>query len=126
MRNSKPVYAVPGRFKFEIPVTADLLNAGNSIHGGASAAILDTLMSTSSWDIDSPTHVQPGVTIDMSIIYAGPALEGDIIIIDVQTLKKGKTMAFYRGDIYLKDSGKLVASAQQTLALMDGGHKAKL
>lgn len=116
--NTKVVYAKPGRIKFEFIVTPEVLNAMGILHGGCTATLLDVLVMMSGWEPSKTSRKQGGVTVDMTIAYLSIAKLGDTLIIDCQKLRAGKTLGFYRGEVYRKSDGEIVAAAQQTYSLL--------
>lgn len=46
--------------------------------------------------------------------YLRGAKEGDTIVIDAQTVKVGKTLAYVECELRNKESGKLIAKGSQT------------
>lgn len=57
-------------------------------------------------DIEHPT---PGVSIDLSVQYFASILSGTTIVIEAETVKRGKSIAFLTVDILDKDTRKLMA-----------------
>uniref|UniRef100_A0AC34QVX6 Thioesterase domain-containing protein n=2 Tax=Panagrolaimus sp. JU765 TaxID=591449 RepID=A0AC34QVX6_9BILA len=119
-RQCKLIDAEPGKLTFEFVVTQDVLNGHGILHGGATATLLDVLMSMTIRDPFEQTniHKQTGVTVDLTIYYLNAAKIGDVIIIQVEKLKSGKTMGFFKSKITRKNDGVLIAVAQQTLAIL--------
>ncbi|KAE9547759.1 hypothetical protein FO519_009025 [Halicephalobus sp. NKZ332] len=115
--DTKVVYAEPGRMKFEFLVTDKVLNGIGILHGGCTATLVDVLLLMVGWKPSDTTRRQGGVTVDMTIAYMNTANPGDILIINCEELRLGKTLSFCRGEVYRKSDGAIVAAAQQTYAI---------
>ncbi|PIO56421.1 hypothetical protein TELCIR_22180 [Teladorsagia circumcincta] len=48
--------------------------------------------------------------------YLAAAREGDSLIMDAEVIKAGKTLAFTRADLILKESNRIVATGLHTKA----------
>ncbi|KAE9547761.1 hypothetical protein FO519_009027 [Halicephalobus sp. NKZ332] len=119
MRYSKRcevIYAEPNHLKFEFPVTNDVLNTLGSLHGGCTTTLLETCMSIGHWSIDETDLSNRGSTVDMHIQFLNAAREGDVLVIDVQTVKTGKNLGFFKGEVTRKSDGVVIATGCQTLA----------
>ncbi|KAK3089465.1 hypothetical protein FSP39_003854 [Pinctada imbricata] len=68
----------------------------------------------STWALLTTPQQQPGVSVDLSVSYMKAVKVGDIIVIDAQTLKCGRTLAFLTVDIKSKTNGQLVAQGKHT------------
>lgn len=110
------VYAEPHHIKFEFPVTKDVLNTVGTLHGGCTTTLLDTCMSMGHWTIEETELSNSGATVDMHIQFLNSAKEGDTLVIDVKTVKAGKTLGFFKGEVFRKSDGKAIATGCQTLA----------
>ena len=56
----------------------------------------------------------PGVTVDLRVSYLTGAKEGDEIIVDANTLKVGKNLAFIECILKNKSNGAIIAKGGQT------------
>uniref|UniRef100_A0AC34QW81 Thioesterase domain-containing protein n=1 Tax=Panagrolaimus sp. JU765 TaxID=591449 RepID=A0AC34QW81_9BILA len=108
------VAAEQDRVKLEFTVTNDVLNTVGTLHGGCTATLLDICMSLSHFAANEITGNDFGGTIDMTIHYMNAAKLGDILEIDVETIKTEDTLGFFKGEISRKNDGAIIATATQT------------
>ncbi|XP_071446701.1 acyl-coenzyme A thioesterase 13-like [Hetaerina americana] len=103
----KVVSAGEGRCLVEMVVEERHLNKGGTLHGGFTATLIDSI---STFALMTRGGGAPGVSVNMNINYLKPATEGEEILIDAQTKRAGRTLAFLEVDITKKNSGELVAT----------------
>lgn len=60
------------------------------------------------------TDAHPGVSVDLNVSYMKSAKEGEEIIVDANTLKVGKKLAFIECVLKKKSDGSIVAKGGQT------------
>ncbi|KAF1816339.1 Thioesterase/thiol ester dehydrase-isomerase [Eremomyces bilateralis CBS 781.70] len=86
------VHASPGLIRAHLILGPQHLNAGGSLHGSASATIVDWAggMAIASWDLRSGT----GVSADIHVNYIGGAREGETVEIEGRAEKVGGGLAF--------------------------------
>ncbi|CAD5211290.1 unnamed protein product [Bursaphelenchus okinawaensis] len=109
------ISAEPNNLKVEFTVTEDLTNGWKTLHGGCTATLVDMITTMVLYTTDDE-KVHPGVSVDMALSYYGPAQLGDKVIIDATIIRKGRTLAYTKADLYLKDSLKPVAFGTHTKA----------
>ncbi|MEO6954422.1 MAG: PaaI family thioesterase [Polyangia bacterium] len=104
--------AVGGRCKLRITVDEGVQNLFGSLHGGAIATIVDDAgtMAIMSGDRDG----RPGVTTDLNVSYVSAAKAGEVVLIEANVLKTGRTMAFVAVDLRRERDGALVAQGRMT------------
>ncbi|XP_078317704.1 acyl-coenzyme A thioesterase 13-like [Crassostrea virginica] len=100
-----------GRCSCEMKVKEDHQNAGGTLHGGVTATLVDMV---STWALMTTGREVPGVSVDLSVSYMKPVRVGEDIVIDADTLKIGKTLAFCSVDIKHKNTGALIAQGKHT------------
>ncbi|KAJ9586070.1 hypothetical protein L9F63_020267 [Diploptera punctata] len=100
-----------GRCSAELKVEPEHQNRMGTLHGGLTATLVDTLST-----VALVTHEVgvPGVTVDLHISYLKAAKDGETVVIDCNTLKAGKTLAFLEVEIKKKETGELVAKGSHT------------
>ncbi|XP_069701570.1 acyl-coenzyme A thioesterase 13-like isoform X2 [Periplaneta americana] len=100
-----------GRLRAELVVAPEHQNRMGTMHGGMTATLVDTLST-----VALVTHQAgvPGVTVDLHVSYLKAAREGETIVIDCNTLKAGKTLAFLDVEIKKKQTGELIAKGSHT------------
>lgn len=70
--------------------------------------IIDFYTSLSVMTIDAKEHtVTSGVSVNLNVDFFAPVLVGQTILIDAQTAKSGKRIAFATCDLIEKSSGRL-------------------
>ena len=108
-------------------VTKDATNWSDRLHGGMTAAIVDQLSSlalTTAFVNEEDIHEElfvkiPSVSLDLSITYLSGVQLGETIIIEANTLKCGKNIAFLSVDIINKQTKHLVAKGSHTKYLLN-------
>ena len=101
-----------GRCKLRITVDEGVQNLFGSLHGGAIATIVDDAgtMAIMSGDRDG----RPGVTTDLNVTYVAAAKAGEVVLVEANVLKAGRTMAFVAVDLRRERDGALVAQGRMT------------
>ncbi|XP_062083747.1 uncharacterized protein LOC133790224 [Humulus lupulus] len=101
----------PGRLLCSFTVPTRLLNGGNSLHGGATATLVDLVGSAVMF-----THgaTMTGVSVEISVSYLDAAYAGEEIEVEARTLRMGKTMGVVSVEFRKKKSGKIVALGRHT------------
>ncbi|XP_069701571.1 acyl-coenzyme A thioesterase 13-like [Periplaneta americana] len=107
----KIVNAGEGRLQAELVLGSEHLNLKGTLHGGMTATLVDVMPS-----MGFMTHQRGviGTTLDLRISYLKAAKEGETVIIDCNTLKAGKTLAFLDVEIKKKQTGELIAKGFHT------------
>uniref|UniRef100_A0AC35GNN1 Thioesterase domain-containing protein n=1 Tax=Panagrolaimus sp. PS1159 TaxID=55785 RepID=A0AC35GNN1_9BILA len=113
----KVIEAEPGKIKYEFDVTKDVLNTIGTLHGGCMATLLGVCMANLVYDGKGFTQ-QLGIATDMSFKYLNAAKLGDTIVIEANTLKRGKRLAFLEAKVFKKSDNKLLVIGTQTLAII--------
>jgi acyl-coenzyme A thioesterase 13 len=114
------ISAEPGKIKYEFGVTKDVLNTVGYLHGGCMATILGICMANLVFDgrIDEKGKIeQRGVALNNSISYLSPVKNGETIVIEANTLKQGRRIAFLEAKVYRKTDETIVAVGSQILKL---------
>ncbi|NRR22595.1 PaaI family thioesterase [Brevibacillus sp. MS2.2] len=98
-----------GHVVVELPITPELLNAGNLLHGGVIASLLDHVIG-----LTIRTHTGHRlVTVNLNIHYLASAKEGDLIVGTAKIRHIGKSLATGEGEVR-NGTGKLLAIASAT------------
>ncbi|XP_021933030.1 acyl-coenzyme A thioesterase 13-like isoform X2 [Zootermopsis nevadensis] len=100
-----------GRFRAELVIEPEHQNKFGTLHGGLTATLVDSLSTAA---LISHKVGVPGVTVDLHIMYLKAAAIGETVVIDCNTLKAGRTLAFLTVDITKKETGELVARGSHT------------
>ncbi|CAJ0576591.1 unnamed protein product, partial [Mesorhabditis spiculigera] len=97
------ISADQGKVKIEFDVSDEMTNAFGTLHA------TNTALRTLGRD--------DGVSVDLHVSFLGSANVGETIVMDVEVLKAGQSMAFSRADLYVKETGKKVATGNHTKSL---------
>ncbi|EYU31202.1 hypothetical protein ABFS82_08G243100 [Erythranthe guttata] len=100
-----------GRVVCSLTVPPRLLNTGNTLHGGATAALVDIAGSAVIYTMGAPTT---GVSVEINVSYLSGAYVGEEIEIDSKALRVGKSVAVVSVDFTSKKTGKLIAQGRHT------------
>uniref|UniRef100_A0A7E4UX59 4HBT domain-containing protein n=1 Tax=Panagrellus redivivus TaxID=6233 RepID=A0A7E4UX59_PANRE len=117
----KVIEFAPGRAVYEFLVTEDTVNSVGTMHGGCTATLLDVCMANVLVDekaLSDVNSTQLGTTVDLTISYLNGAQLGDTVVIEAQSVKRGRALAFLTAEAYSKKTKKPIALAKQTLALL--------
>ncbi|XP_073839623.1 acyl-coenzyme A thioesterase 13-like [Musca autumnalis] len=99
-----------GRCVGEFTVSRTHLNAGGGLHGGFTATMIDNVTTYALMSTDA----HPGVSVDLHVSYLKSAKEGEEIIVDANTLRVGKRLAYIECILKKKSDGSIVAKGGQT------------
>ena len=80
------------------------------MHGGFTATLIDNITTYALMSTDN----HPGVSVDLNVSYMKSAKEGDEVIIDANTIKVGKKLAFLECELRHKKDGSIIAKGGQT------------
>lgn len=120
--------ATKGRLIAEMPVTEESINMSDRLHGGMTATLVDQLSSlaltTALVNSDDPKTDSryskvKSVSVDLSISYLNGIKKGETLVIEANTLKAGRTLAFLEVSIYNKNNNQLVATGKHTKYLFN-------
>ncbi|KAI4330078.1 hypothetical protein MLD38_028386 [Melastoma candidum] len=100
----------PGRVLCSLSVPDRLLNAGNFLHGGATAALVDMVGSATIFSVGAPTS---GVSVEINVSYLDSAFAGEEIEIEGKVLRVGKAVGVVTVELR-KKNGKIIAQARHT------------
>lgn len=56
----------------------------------------------------------PGVSVDIHVTYLKAAREGDVVVIEADTIRAGKNLAFLECNLKHKKDGSLIAKGAHT------------
>ncbi len=107
----------PGHVAFSMHAEEWMANPTGAIHGGATSTLLDTVLT-----LAVQTKLPPDrycTTLDLHVQFVRPITpDGGIVRADGTAVHVGKTIGTAEGRAY-DASGKLVAHASATLAILD-------
>ncbi|TKY73744.1 Acyl-coenzyme A thioesterase 13 [Spatholobus suberectus] len=103
----------PGRVVCSMKIPPRLLNAGNSLHGGATAALVDVVGSAA---IPAVGYSIPntGVSVEINVSYLDAAYADEEIEIEARALRVGKAIAVISVEFKKKKTGKVFAQGRHT------------
>ncbi|GAU36741.1 hypothetical protein TSUD_318400 [Trifolium subterraneum] len=102
----------PGRVICSMKIPPRLLNSGNTLHGGATAALVDVVGSAA-----IPASGHPGVTgvsVEINVSYLDAAYADEEIEIEARALRVGKVLAVISVEFRKKKTGKVFAQGRHT------------
>uniref|UniRef100_A0A0P4WDA0 Thioesterase domain-containing protein n=1 Tax=Scylla olivacea TaxID=85551 RepID=A0A0P4WDA0_SCYOL len=105
------VSAGQGRCVAKVKIEKEHTNRGGNLHGGFTATLVDAV---STLALMTTEQGAPGVSVNINVSYMKGAKTGEEILINAETLRVGKTMAFLDVDIINKETGDLVAKGSHT------------
>uniref|UniRef100_A0A914DQI0 Acyl-coenzyme A thioesterase 13 n=1 Tax=Acrobeloides nanus TaxID=290746 RepID=A0A914DQI0_9BILA len=111
--NCRVISADEGRVKVEFEVTESVTNPMNTLHGGATATLVDIVTTTA---LMATERGEPGVSVDLTVSYLAPAKLNSTVVFDASVLRMGKTLAYTKCDLFSKEDNKLLATGLHTKA----------
>ncbi|RDX72805.1 Acyl-coenzyme A thioesterase 13, partial [Mucuna pruriens] len=102
----------PGRIVCSMNIPPRLLNSGNSLHGGATATLVDLVGAAV---IPSAGYSsRSGVSVEINVSYLDAVYVHEEIEIDARVLRVGKAVAVVSVEFRKKKSGKVFAQGRHT------------
>ncbi|KAF7988386.1 hypothetical protein HCN44_000959 [Aphidius gifuensis] len=112
LKNVKVLSAGDGNIKAEFTVAEEHTNSAGALHGGCTTTLIDSISSFAL--MTDKTNNLPGVSVDLNISFLKKAVPGDVLTIDAQTIKAGRTLAFLKIEMAKKNDGSIIARGQHT------------
>jgi uncharacterized protein (TIGR00369 family) len=109
------VEAGAGRAWLELVVQQRHLRPLGILHGGVTAALLDTVLGLSASSQAPPDHY--AVTVQLNVNFIRPAWEGEILVATGEALHTGRQTAVARGEVRTA-GGVLAASGSATVMFL--------
>ncbi|XP_047474291.1 acyl-coenzyme A thioesterase 13-like [Penaeus chinensis] len=100
-----------GKCVAEMTVEKEHENSGGTLHGGLTATLVDIV---STMALMTTEKAVPGVSVNINVSYMKAATSGQEIVINAETLRVGRNLAFLSVDITNKESGALIATGSHT------------
>ncbi|XP_063611027.1 acyl-coenzyme A thioesterase 13-like [Penaeus indicus] len=100
-----------GKCVAEMTVEKEHENRGGTLHGGLTATLVDVV---STMALMTTEKAVPGVSVNINVSYMKAATSGQEIVINAETLRVGRNLAFLSVDITNKESGALIATGSHT------------
>ncbi|KAK9719293.1 Thioesterase superfamily [Popillia japonica] len=112
----KIVAAENGACVAEFTVHEDHLNPMGTLHGGFSATLIDNI---SAYGLRTILGNKVHFAVTMNITYIKSAKIGEEVVVDSQTLKVGKTLAYMLVTLKNKRTGELLVTGSHTKFIFD-------
>ncbi|CAL0327730.1 unnamed protein product [Lupinus luteus] len=102
-----------GRVVCSMKIPSRLLNSGNTLHGGATATLVDVVGSAAIVSVGrSPSST--GVSVEINVTYLDAAYVDEEIEIEAKALRVGKAVAVISVEFRKKKTGKVFAQGRHT------------
>ncbi len=105
-----------GDLTFEYNVRHDMTNPLKTLHGGAIAGIMDDIIGAAIFSLGLKDYY---TTINLSVDFFAPAIQGDVVLAQAKVLKKGKSIIHVVCDLTHKNSRRLLARGSSNLMKLD-------
>ena len=105
----------PDRAIVRLAGAPHIMNAGDIVHGGATAALIDTAATAAAWATDRATPETRGTTVGFALNFLAPGRGGDLIA-EATVVQRGGSLTIL--DVIVRDeAGSRIAKAQVTYKL---------
>ncbi|XP_050458562.1 acyl-coenzyme A thioesterase 13-like [Cataglyphis hispanica] len=112
MKNVQLLSIADGKCKAQFTVAEEHLNPSGTIHGGFTSTIIDVV---SSYALTTYKPDQsPGSSVDLHVTFLKTARLGEVLTVNAETIRAGKTLAFLAVEITKNDGKDVVARGQHT------------
>ncbi|XP_076064897.1 acyl-coenzyme A thioesterase 13-like [Oratosquilla oratoria] len=101
-----------GKCVAELKIEKEHQNRGGTLHGGLVATLVDTITSIALMTSEKQVL---GTSVDLSVSFMKAVKDGEEIVMNAETVKAGKTLAFLKLDIRNKVTGDMVATGTHTV-----------
>ena len=99
-----------GKAVAELLIEKEHTNRAGYLHGGFAATLVDSITTLAMMsDAEAVDGLIPGVSVDLNVQFMSPAVMGSTIVLQAETLRRGKSIAFLTVDIIDKSSRRLLA-----------------
>lgn len=105
----------PDRAELRMPFRAELVTAGDVVHGGAIASLVDMTAVSAAWADDAEPESMAGATVSLDVSYVAAARAQDLTAVGVVS-KRGRTLVFVDVRVTEPD-GRLVATGSAVVTL---------
>lgn len=110
------ILASPGKVRCDFFVSSKMQNRYNTLHGGCSATIVDTVGTAAI----ATVHQDLGVSLSININYISPMPSGEKVSVEATVVKVGKTVATVKVELRRKSTDQLIAVGIHTKFLRSG------
>ena len=104
-----------GRAELRMPFRPELATAGDVVHGGAIASLIDMTAVSAAWADDFEPQSMDGATVTLDVSYVAAARGKDLTAVGVVS-KRGRSLVFV--DVRVSEpDGRLVATGSAVVTL---------
>ena len=104
--------AEPDHCRVRLPIERHVTNGADIVHGGATAALIDTAAAWATNRVNSETR---GTTVGFTTYFLAPAREGALLA-DASVVQRGGTLTILRVTVS-DEAGQQIATAMATYKL---------
>jgi len=102
----------PGHIQCELDLEEQHLNRNDTLHGGMITALTDSVST-----LALETHENKpakSASVELSVSFLKAAKKGETLLIDAETVKLGRTLAFLSVEFRNKKNNELLATGKHT------------
>jgi uncharacterized protein (TIGR00369 family) len=105
----------PDRAELILPFTEPMITIGDTVHGGAISALIDTTAMAASWSTETPPANMRGTTVGLTVSFLAAARATDLTA-RATVLRRGKNLCNVDVEVFTA-SGELAAKGLVTYKL---------
>lgn len=105
----------PEHARVTMPFAESLVTIGDTFHGGAISALIDTAATVAAWSNAEVSDNTRGTTVGLSVDFVAAA-RGEEVTADARVIRRGKSLCFCEVDV-ANEKGQVVAKALVTYKL---------
>ncbi|CAF1217629.1 unnamed protein product [Rotaria magnacalcarata] len=102
----------PGHVQCELDIDEQHLNRNDTLHGGMLTALTDSV-STLALETNENKPLK-SASVELSVSFLKAAKKGETLVIDADTVKLGRTLAFLSVEFRNKKNNELLATGKHT------------
>lgn len=112
MKNIQILSADNGKCKAQFTVAEEHLSPIGLLHGGFTSTVIDAISTCALMCYG--TGKPPGASVDLHVMLLKAASPGEVVTVDAETIRAGKTLAFLAVELTKNDGKDVVARGQHT------------
>jgi uncharacterized protein (TIGR00369 family) len=105
----------PDRAELILPFSEPMITIGDTVHGGAISALIDTTAMAASWSTDAPPANMRGTTVGLTVNFLAAARSSDLTARGT-VLRRGKNLCTVDVEVFTA-GGELAAKGLVTYKL---------
>ncbi|CAF0854230.1 unnamed protein product [Adineta ricciae] len=102
----------PGHIQCELDIDEKHLNRNDTLHGGMLTSLTDSV-STLALETNE-RKPSKSASVELSVSFLKAAKKGETLVIDAETVKLGRTLAFLSVEFRNKQNNELLATGKHT------------